>query len=929
MKITRGTKFGLTFGALAIMVGYLPFAMYLNVLPAVVQNPAVIEYAEKLLNDTMGIKLTIKNPVLVTKLSPDIDFSVDNLSIIANEKNVLEVENFNTEISLKEVFSKNIIIKKLGADYIFADINKLTKLFESEEKEQQKSEWNFDFYDSILYVKKSLFLYKVEPATFVSLNADDISIDNTKKDLRFVHFNITLDIKKGADKIHFNIADRNSVYIKSKALWVDKCYLMFNKSKIFFNAKAQKNNKFNLEVFSNRIDMVDVLALINSGIVENNLNEPLAYFKDLNGNFSFNLKLSNKDLNGIVNIDNITAKIVPIANIPILLEKGKIIVTNDKITLDGFKGYYNNIKENKIEMDGTVKDYLKSIDTDIVTRAVVTNDFAKNYISKMVGMPIELTGGATRTRLDLKAINNKIDLLWLFGLRVGQDILFDGTSLTPSSYNRGLKADMHFENNLFDIKSINYYIVPDNMAREKVKQVQPVLKLTGQIDCSKDVPDVKRMGFEIPRPLPSEFLNMFVGDKLFNGGKIEGKLEYVNADKYPSIAGKMTMDEVKIPSQRVFLKHGEIKTEKGLLKLIASGGYRRSKYDFDGSLVNEIKFPIVVKDANLTVDNVDVERFLESANNQNSEAITSEKMDLTPSGVAKDDDDNTPTFDIGNFVVENCVLNIQKGVYKDISFGDLKATLTLDKNSVLDMHSNKFEIAEGHSSAKINCDLKKHKYAVRLGIKEVNADLIATTILELKKEISGKASGLIELNTDDSMKLNGSIKFKVENGTIQKIGLVEYVLKFASIFRNPVATITPSVFSDLVNIPEGNFDKINGELLLKDNVIEKMQIKSSSPQLSAYIAGRYDLENSDASLRIYTKFSNRHKGFAGALRSFSLNSLANRISVTTRNDAHYYEAELSQLPELEADEKDCQIFMTKVDGDVEHNNFISSLRKLK
>ena len=216
----------------------------------------------------------------------------------------------------------------------------------------------------------------------------------------------------------------------------------------------------------------------------------------------------------------------------------------------------------------------------------------------------------------------------------------------------------------------------------------------------------------------------------------------------------------------------------------------------------------------------------------------------------------------------------------------------------------------------------------KVGIKDVNSDLMASTILQLKKEITGKASGLIELNTDDSMKLNGSIKFLVLDGTIQKVGLVEYVLKFASLFRNPIATISPSIFSDLVNVPDGNFDRISGVLELKDNIIEKMQIKSSAPQLSAYIAGKYNLENGDAALRIYTKFSSKNKGFAGALRNISLNSLANRMPMTTRNDAHYYEAELSQLPELE-NEQGAQIFMTKVDGDVEHNNFISSLRKLK
>jgi len=705
--------------------------------------------------------------------------------------------------------------------------------------------------------------------------------------------------------------------------------LIFNDSKIFFNAWADKKKNYNLEIFSKKIDVADVLTLIDSNVVENNLNEPLSYFKDLKGDFNFNIKLSNNDLNGVVNLNKISCKIVPLSNIPLLLQKGKIAMTKSDIKLSDFKGYYNNKQENKVEMQGSVKDYLKSIDTDIVARAVVTNDFMLNYLSRMVGTKIELVGGSTKIRIDLKSKNNKIDILWLFGVKKGQDILVDGASLTPVNYIRGVKGDLHFESNLLNIKSIDYYIVPDNFTKEQVQKVKPVVKLAGNIDFSKSEPFVKNLGFEIPKPLPSEFLNVLIGDKMFKKGKIAGKMEMINGESYPYLNGNLSMDGVFIPSQRVFVKHGEMTTSDGLLNLAAQGGYRRSKFDFTGNLLNQIKFPIVVKHTNLTIDNIDVERFIASANNQNSEAITSEKFDVRPSGEAKDNDDNTPTFDIGNFVVEDCVLHIKEGKYKDINFEDVKATLSLDKNSVLNMYSNRFAIAEGHSSAKVNCDLKKHKYNLKLGILDVNSDIIATTLLTLPREISGKASGLIELNTDDSMKLNGSVKFLIKDGTIQKVGLVEYILKFAALFRNPLVMISPSTFSDLVNIPEGNFDKITGTLLIKDNVVERMMIKSSAQQLSSFIVGRYDIENSDAALRIYTKFSNKNKGFAGFMRNISLNSLANRIPLSSRNDRNYYSAEISQLPPIDANEKDCQIFLTKVDGDVEHNNFISSLKKIK
>ena len=206
---------------------------------------------------------------------------------------------------------------------------------------------------------------------------------------------------------------------------------------------------------------------------------------------------------------------------------------------------------------------------------------------------------------------------------------------------------------------------------------------------------------------------------------------------------------------------------------------------------------------------------------------------------------------------------------------------------------------------------------------------MATSILGLSREISGKASGVISLHTDKTLALNGFIKFAVKNGTIGKIGLIEYVLKFAALFRNPLAMISPSTIVDLVNIPEGNFDKIDGDLEIANNVIEKIIIKSRSPQLSSLIVGRFDLITRDATLRIYTKFSSKHKGFGGFLRNLSLNSLANRVPLNSRNDSSYYAAELKFLPPIEADEKDCQVFLTKVDGDVEHNNFISSLKKIK
>ena len=141
--------------------------------------------------------------------------------------------------------------------------------------------------------------------------------------------------------------------------------------------------------------------------------------------------------------------------------------------------------------------------------------------------------------------------------------------------------------------------------------------------------------------------------------------------------------------------------------------------------------------------------------------------------------------------------------------------------------------------------------------------------------------------------------------------------------------ISPTTIWDIINVPDGKFNKIEGSLEISNNVIEHIKIKSFAPQLSAYIAGRFDLDSRDASLRIYTRLTNKKKGVYGVLRNISLSSIASRVSLGSRNDSNYYASELSELPSIDANDKDCQIFLTKVEGDIEKNNFISSLKRIK
>ncbi len=904
---------------------------YLKILPAAVSNEHVINFVKEYVKESAGAELVVDNPVLETELSPQIGFKFDKLAISKDKKELLDVDKFEIKISFSDILKHKIILKKLALDYIFADANGLMSLVPQQEqkKEQPQSGWKVYWFDSLLSLKKCEILYDLDKNTHIKINGSDMLITK-QKEPKFVRFKLAININKGKHNIRLGLDDRDRVCIKDHKLLIDKALLAVNDSKVYIDAYADRDNNVGLTVYSKSFDVKNAVELLESNLVIPNGSEMLAFFKDFKGSFDFKISLTNKDINGIVRLNNGSVKIIPVNNLPIIAQSGLIKISKKDIVLSDFKGWYGTSKRNNFLLGGTIKDYTKSVDTNIEITGVATNDLTKNYLSKLAGCELTLTGDSG-AKIVVKSKYSKIDITMMFKVPKGKDILVEGASLSPVNYDRAVVADLHLDGNLLNIKSIRYFIAKE--LNKETKNVRPILTIDGNMDIA--TLKIKNIGFDIPRPLPSEFLNVLIGQKLFKKGTISGSMQVVFPNDIPKLMGDLEMDKVFIPSQRLSIKKASMRTDRNLIKLNASGRFKKSEYDFKGYIKNELVFPVVIKNINLTVDNIDIEKILLSMNNQNTTAVNAQNNKavnadaLAIKNSADENDDDAYTFNTGLLIVERCILHVVKGNYKQINFGNLYANLTLDNKGILQIKSNKFDFAEGISSLKVYCDLLNHKYNLTLGVKDINSDLIATTLLALNKEISGKAKGLIDIYTDDTLKLNGIIKFDVQDGTIQKVGLVQYALNFASLFRNPLAMISPSTIIDLVNVPEGKFHKINGDLVIKNNVVEKIMIKSSAPQLSAFIVGRYDLETCDATLRIYTKFSNRNKGFAGFLRNISLNSLANRVSLGAESEANYYAMELEQLPPLEADEKDCQVFLTKVDGDVQNFNFLSSLKKIK
>ena len=281
------------------------------------------------------------------------------------------------------------------------------------------------------------------------------------------------------------------------------------------------------------------------------------------------------------------------------------------------------------------------------------------------------------------------------------------------------KVDLSVVKNILKINTIDYYIT-----NELKQGLTPVLAIKGNLDMADNM-KMLDIHLNIPRPLPSEFLNFLACQKIFKKGTVSGEISIDNSGAFPKMDGVISFDKVFIPAQRLYIKSAKVGAKGDKLGAIAEGRYKRTKYDFNGYIVNDLRLPIVVKSVNLTLDNVDIEKLLAVNSSQTTQKTTEQVLDADKQTT---DSDDVPTFTKGLIIVEKCMLHLDKGKYKEVNFGNLHANLTLDKDGVLQVQSNKFDIAEGISTLKVKADLIKKQYYLRLGIKDVNSDVMLSLI---------------------------------------------------------------------------------------------------------------------------------------------------------------------------------------------------------
>ncbi len=889
---------------------------YLKGINLVLKSDFAINKIQKLVKENANMDLELIEPDIKTHLKPIIDFRVKNFTLKKDGEILIQLKDFDINADYK-ISNKEIKFNTLKASILKINADKLMDgMPKSEQENNEPIDWKLNFYSADLKLDDLELTYRQKNNTLIDLSLRDVFIDLTQQD-KYLGFNLDAVILKEG-KIFAEIVSSTIDEIKvfKDCLKVENLRVLINNSKLRLDAYADINT-IDMDAKSELFYLEDIFKLSQSDFIVPNGSELLKPLLNPSGNVNFKINYKNGDLSGYINVNNTRANLKDVTMLPINITKGKISITKNRIFFNELEGFWGKNKKNKILIEGDIKDYYKSFDSNITIDTLVNNEFLGDYLAPLINNTKLVISQPSDTRVVYKAKNGIMNIVWLAKLPKGVVLGIDYEKTDLNNYDRFIKGDFEIIGDEFNIKNINYYVAPKirrGMNLTPMFVLDAKMKLDGRL---------KEAGFSFGQEMPSETLNIFMHDNVFKKGTIKGRAHIVYEKDKAYVDSDIEMNKTLVPSQRLYIKQAHMTSNKNYIFIKSQGGFKRVKYELDSKIVNKIDTPVILEDLTLHLDNLDVERFLEAMNSEHSQ---SENEKARNSDTIVDDD---YMFDTKLLRIKNADLILDKGKFKEIEFGNIQAKMSLDDKGILRLSSNRFDIAQGHSSLKSECDLVNLKYNVKLGVKDINSDLIAKTLFNLEKEITGKASGIMDLNTDKTMKLNGNMKFIIKEGTIGKIGLVEYILKIASLFRNPIVMINPAILMDVISIPEGNFDKITGTVDIKNNVVKNINIKSYSKSLTALIKGRFDMERHDASLRIYTRVSSDKKSVFNFLRNISLNTLANKVKLNSRNDTNYYSSELSELPEVEVNNEKAQVFLTQIEGDIEQNNFLSSLKKLK
>lgn len=658
--------------------------------------------------------------------------------------------------------------------------------------------------------------------------------------------------------------------------------------------------EYNLDLSFENISGADIQELKDKGF-----SSILEQFNNFSGNARGHIKIKDHVIGNIL-FKDFRANYIPY-KIPILIKLGEIKINNNKYSCKnipvqiGTSNYKLSCNENthpKIELEGN----LTPFDLDY-------------YFNKNLKYPINLRQ-KTPIKVVFSSDKNSSEILIGALLKNYNFLSYKGTSIgSPNNFyiiGGGIK---HYASGIaFENFGISRYNTMPPLDINTIKGNKNYFKLSGTVNTQQKTQNLHVYAKEF---MDINLFNEFLGEfTLFNGGSFRGDLGISGTQKTPKLSGYLELSNCKIPAYKTTIQTLKMLFEQRNI-IFSNGHLKIDNYNiyFKGIGDNLATIPYMFKDLEVSIPDLNVDEiskiFVSSSHNK-SKPKTS-KIPDPPLFVVKEGNIKANDFELGN-----------------ISGSDFKSEFSFSRNWILTLQNYSLKSAGGEVTGNSKFNFLDSSSTTSMKLKNMNANSVSTTLLQMPNEIYGLLNGDMSMSTkgtsskDIVKNMNGAGRFHITSGRLVRMGSLEYLLTTAEVVKSGFTGLSlNNICTVLAAQKTGNFDTINVNFKIKNGVLFTDDLISRSEKLNIYMAGNFDMITNYADFTILGKVSKSVVNVLGPIGNISINKVITTIGGDSLND---YVPGLIKMIGVDFNNKNFRRFVVNIEGNLYDHKSVKNFR---
>lgn len=664
-------------------------------------------------------------------------------------------------------------------------------------------------------------------------------------------------------------------------------------------------------------DLIRALDLKDINVITSK--EPDNSYFNVSGSYKGGLKtidFKGLNLNGNANFKNLNLYYKKL-NLPIKVLSGNASIKGTTILL-------NKINLNASTMpamiEGKITNILSKPNIDAYISAKPNQKFVDKVYNKHEIYPVKLKGDLDLNILLSGTINN-LNTKTSLNIERGASLYYMGASISDENNPIHLLLNANCTHNTITIKSFLYDKIITYPSKRSIISRQ--LATSGDMIYSKNQILFKNFRIKTYLPTDTKIFNIVFKKPFIKNGQFTSDV-YINGTlNRPQVRGDFNLIKMDIPFFGMLINDISLKFLPANIHGTINGEYLANKFNLNIVALNKLVPPYTINNAKLNVGNFNVNAIVDSLKNIEVESTAKE---------------TNPQFCVINpskqIILNNLDIDADNIHIDNIDAKDLKAKISY-KNHVLDVSKFAFVLAHGAMNGSIKHNFKSKHSNFALNVSGANADKLLSSLFELNGQLYGAIDGDMNFSCTGETQsaclktLNGQAKFLVKNGRMPKLGSLEYLLKAGNLIKSGITGLSINGILDLVTpLKTGNFDSIKGNIVVTNGIADKIQITSSSRDLSLFITGIYNMSNYYADMYIFGRLSKKVANALGVIGNASLNTLFNTIPGVNLNPTKDSSIinDINKIPGVELSNKLYRIFAVEVHGDISGDDYVDSFR---